>query len=94
LTAKKTTDLTFNRTEVLEFLWKRRQWLSEKIDNNQTQYNKKLEAKRKLISSECHVCQIILQGLTDQELELRVMELETKLANSILIPKNTEEKKK
>jgi hypothetical protein len=94
LTAKKTTDLTFNRTEVLEFLWTRRKWLSEKVDNAQTKFNKPLEARRKLITSECHLCQIILQGLTDQELELRVMELETKLANSILIPKNTEDKKK
>jgi hypothetical protein len=34
--------------------------------------------------------QTILQGLTDQELEMRVKELEEKIANGILIPKPKE----
>ena len=92
LTAKNTIDLSFNRTEVLEFLWQRRKWLTEKIDNQQTQFNEKLEAKRKLINTECHLCQTIIQGLIDQELELRVKELEEKLANGVLIPKHEQPK--
>lgn len=94
MSTKKTADLTFNRTEVLEFLWQRRKWVTEKVDNQQTQFNKQLEARRKLIATECHLCQTILQGLVDQELELRVMLLEEKLANGVLIPKPQPDKKR
>jgi hypothetical protein len=91
LTEKK---LSFDRIDVLEHLWSRKKWLSGKIDNKHTRLDPNLKARAALIAKECRICQAILQGLTDQELELRVMELETKLANGILIPKPQEEKKK
>jgi heterodisulfide reductase subunit B len=86
LTEKK-VELSFTRTDVLEFLWSRRKWLSEKIDNKRTKLDPNLKARAALIAKECRICQAILQGLTDQELEFRVRELEEKFQNSILIPK-------
>ena len=84
---EKKVELSFNRVDVLEFLWSRRKWLSTKVDNKRTRLDPNLKARSALISKECRICQTILQGLTDQELELRVMELESKLANGVLIPK-------
>ncbi len=91
---EKKAELSFTRTDVLEHLWSRRKWLSEKIDNKRTKLDPNLKARAALIAKECRICQAILQGLTDQELELRVKELESKLQNSILIPKSEQEKKR
>lgn len=83
-----TEKLSFTRTDVLEHLWSRKKWLAERIDNKRTRLDPNLKARAALISKECRICQAILQGLTDQELELRVKELEEKLANGVLIPKH------
>jgi hypothetical protein len=89
-----TEKISFTRTDVLEFLWTRRKWLTERLDNNRTKLDPNLKARASLIAKECRICQTILQGLTDQELELRVMQLEEKLANGILIPKPKEDTKR
>jgi hypothetical protein len=89
LTEKK---LSYTRTDVLEFLWNRRKWLTEKVDNQRTKLDKNLKEMASLIAKECRICQTILMGLKDEELEIRLMELEEKLKNSVLIPKPEEKK--
>jgi hypothetical protein len=84
--------LSFDRTDVLEKLWSRAKWLEAKIDNQRTKLNPNLKARASLVSKECRIYQTILMGLKDEELEIRLMELEEKLKNSILIPKPEEKK--
>ena len=86
--------LSFDRTDVLEKLWSRAKWLETKIDNQRTKLNPNLKARASLVSKECRIYQTILMGLKDEELEIRLMELEEKLKNSILIPKPEEKKKR
>ena len=43
---------------------------------------------------ECQISKVLLYGLKDEEVELRVLELEEKLKNGILIPKPEEKKKR
>ena len=52
-----------------------------------------LPIRVKLLRAAIYGYSVVLSGLKDEELELRVLELEEKLKNSIMIPK-TEEKKK
>jgi hypothetical protein len=87
-------NLSFDRTDVLEKLWSRAKWIEAKIDNQSTKLNPNLKARASLVSKECRIYQTILMGLKDEELELRLMELEAKLKNSILIPKPEEKKKR
>ena len=82
--------LSFNRTVVLEKLWRRAKWLENKIDNQRTKLNRNLKDRASLVSKECRIYQTILMGLKDEELEIRLSELEEKLKNSILIPKPEE----
>ena len=86
--------LSFDRTDVLEKLWSRAKWIEAKIDNQRTKLNPNLKARTSLVSKECRIYQTIIMGLKDEELEIRLMELEEKLKNSILIPKPEEKKKK
>ena len=86
--------LSFDRTDVLEKLWSRANWLETKIDNQRIKLNPNLKARPSLVSKECRIYQTILMGLKDEELEIRLMELEEKLKNSILIPKPEEKKKR
>ena len=90
LTEKK---LSFDRTDVLEKLWSRAKWLEAKIDNQRVKLNANLKVRASLVSKECRICQTILMGLKDEELEIRLMELEKKLKNSVLIPKPGERKR-
>ena len=84
--------LSYDRTDVLEKLWSRAKWLESKIDNQRTKLNLNLKVRASLVSKECRIYQTILLGLKDEELEIRLMELEEKLKNSILIPKGDREK--
>jgi len=84
--------LSFTRTDVLEKLWSRAQWMAGKIDNTRTQFTPNLKARASLVEKERRLYQSILNGLKDEELELRIMELEEKLKNSVLIPKQEEKK--
>ena len=85
--------LSFTRTDVLEKLWSRAQWMAEKIDNTRTQFTPNLKDRCSLVEKERRLYQSILNGLKDEELELRIMELEEKLKDSILIPKPEEKKR-
>ncbi len=40
----------------------------------------------KLLRASIYGCSVLLSGLKDEELELRVVELEEKLKNGVLIP--------
>ena len=40
----------------------------------------------KLLRASIYACSVLLSGLKDEELELRVVELEEKLKNGVLIP--------
>jgi len=81
------------RTEVLCALWERARWFKEKIDNPRTQLNDNLKARAYFATIECQYYRAGLFGLKDEELEIRLMELEEKLKNSILIPKPEDKKK-
>ena len=86
--------LSFDRTDVLEKLWSRAKWIEAKIDNQRTKLNPNLKARTSLVSKECRIYQTIIMGLKDEELEIRLMELEEKLKNNILIPKPEAKKKR
>lgn len=86
--------LSFDRTDILEKLWSRAKWLEVKIDNQRTKLNSNLKVRASLVSKECRIYQTILLGLKDEELEIRLMELEHKLKNSILLPKSEDRKKR
>ena len=78
--------LSFTRTDVLEKLWSRAQWMAKKIDNRNTQFTPNLKARASLVEKERRLYQSILNGLKDEELEIRIKTLEEKLENGIVIP--------
>ena len=53
-----------------------------------------LPIRVKLLRAAIYGYSVMLSGLKDEELELRVLELEEKLKNSIMIPKPEESKKR
>jgi len=53
-----------------------------------------LSIRVKLLRAAIYGYSVMLSGLKDEELELRVLELEEKLKNSIMIPKPEEPKKR
>ena len=84
------------RSDVLLALWKRAVWLDEtinKVDVNKRRVTPKLRTQIYMTQVHNQLCKTVLYGLKDEEVELRVLELEEKLKNSILIPKPKETKK-
>jgi hypothetical protein len=77
-----------NRTEVLLSLWNRSLWLKSKIDNPRTKFDDNLRSRVYFCQVECSILRTILYGLSNEELEFRVRDLEGKLANGVLIPKH------
>jgi hypothetical protein len=77
---------TLKRTEVLLALWNRSLWLKGKIDNPRTKFDNNLKSRVYFAQVETQIYKTILYGLRDEELEIRVMELEKKLKNGVLIP--------
>jgi hypothetical protein len=53
-----------------------------------------LPIRVKLLRAAIYGYSVMLSGLKDEELEIRVMELEEKLKNGVLIPKLEEKKKR
>lgn len=83
------------RTDVLASLWTRAQWLDKaqkEVDEDKKQVTPKLKQLVYMAQVHSQLCKTILYGLKDEELELRVIELETQLKNGILIPKPKEPK--
>ena len=86
--------ILFTRADVLTKLWDIAKWHEDKRTNPRVKLDNATKARSALSGKEMRALQAILQGLTDQELESRVKELEEKLANGILIPKPKEGFKK
>ncbi|MHA2323768.1 MAG: hypothetical protein ACXACB_00080 [Promethearchaeota archaeon] len=74
------------RSDVLLALWTRHKWLKKRIDNRQTQVTPALKYRVYMATVECQICKTLLYGLKDEELEIRIKELEEKLINGVLIP--------
>ena len=89
-----TEKISFTRADVLSKLWDIAKWHEDKRTNSRVKLDGNTKARSALSGKEIRAYQAILQGLTDQELELRVRELEEKLTNGILIPKPKEGFKK
>jgi len=81
------------RSDVLLALWRRHEWLRSKIDKRQTQITPALKYRVYMTTVECQISKVLLYGLKDEEVELRVLELEAKLKNGVLIPKPKEKKR-
>ena len=78
-------------------LWKRAAWLDDtinKVEVNKKRVTPKLRTQIYMTQVYNQLCKTIMYGLKDEELEIRVMELEEKLKNSILIPKPEAKKKR
>jgi hypothetical protein len=85
-----TEKILFTRADVLTKLWNIAQWHEDKRTNPRAKLDNNIKTRSALSGKEIRALQAILQGLTDQELETRVKELEEKLANGILISKPKE----
>ena len=66
------------------------QWLKEDIEFLREKARCKNPIKNpirvKLLRASIYGCSVLLSGLKDEELELRIIELEEKLKNGVLIP--------
>ena len=85
------------RCDVLLALWNRAVWLDDtinKVNANKRRVTPKLRTQIYMTQVCNQLCKTVLYGLKDEELELRVLELEEKLKNGVLIPKLEEEKKR
>jgi hypothetical protein len=85
------------RSEVLLRLWDRAVWLDQTInavDSNKKNVTPKLKQLVYMSQVYNQLCKTVLYALKDEELELRIMELEEKLKNGVLIPKPEETKKR
>jgi hypothetical protein len=83
------------RSDVLLALWNRAVWLDQAIngvDSNKKNVTPKLKQLVYMSQVYNQLCRTILYSLKDEDLELRVLELEEKLKNSVLIPKPEEKK--
>jgi hypothetical protein len=82
---------------VLLALWNRAAWLDQAIngvDSNKKKVTPKLKQLVYMAQVYNQLCRTVLYALKDEELELRVLELEEKLKNGVLIPKPEEKKKR
>ena len=83
------------RSDVLLAIWNRAAWLDEAINNldrNKKRITPKFKQQIYMAQVYNQLCKTVLYGLKDEELEIRLMELEAKLKDSILIPKPEEKK--
>lgn len=91
MTEKKVTELTFTRADAMLKLWDIAQWHEQKRLNPKSQITINLKARSALSAKEIRCYQAIIQGFKDEEIEIRLRDLEEKLANSILIPKTQDD---
>jgi len=78
------------RSDVLLAIWNRAIWLDgtiNKVDVNKRKVTPKLKQQIYMAQVYNQLCKTLLYGLKDKELELRILELEEKLKNGVLIPK-------
>lgn len=74
-----------SRTEILRILNEDVAWLRAHARNKR---RFKDPLKIQLLRASIYGCSVMLSGLKDEELELRVLDLETKLKEGILIERN------
>lgn len=77
------------RSTILLAIWNRAIWLDQTInsvDQNKRKVTPKLKQQIYMAQVYNQLCKTLLYGLKDEELELRIKELEEKLANGVLIP--------
>ena len=72
-----------NRNMVLQWLKDDIQFLREKARKKNPIKN---PIRLKLLRASIYGCSVLLSGLKDEEMELRIIELEEKLKNGVLIP--------
>lgn len=85
------------RTDILSAMWQdygELKEVREAVKEGKKQPTNALRFQVYCLQTAASLCRGIIQGLSEQEFELRVLELESKLQNSILIPKQTQETKK
>jgi hypothetical protein len=83
------------RSDVMLALWNRAVWLDQAIkavDSNKKNVTPKLMQLVYMAQVYNQLCRTVLYGLKDEELELRIMELEEKLKNSVILPKPERQK--
>ena len=73
------------RTEVLFALWQRAKWIDQMIENRRVKLNANLKSRIYMCQVCCQLCRTILNGLKNEELEVRIEELEKKIKDGILI---------
>lgn len=78
--------LEFTRYDVLAKLWKNAEWLDKKIHLKQLKVNGALRQRVYMVQVQSGVCKVILAGLKDEELELRVKKLEELMKDAVMIP--------
>jgi len=77
------------RSEILLAIWNRAKWLDttiNNVDSNKKKVTPKLKQQIYMAQVYNQLCKTLLYGLNDEELELRIKELEEKLATGVLIP--------
>lgn len=77
------------RTDVLAAAWGRAVWLDQainQVENDKRTVTPKLKALVYMCQIHNQLCKTVLYGLKDEELELRVKDLEEKLKTGVLIP--------
>jgi hypothetical protein len=81
---------------VLLALWNRAVWLDQAInsvDSNKKKVTPKLKQLVYMAQVYNQLCRTVLYALKDEELELRILELEEKLKNGVLIPVEAKNKR-
>jgi hypothetical protein len=81
-------------SDVLLALWNRHNWIKHRIENRQTQITPELKRRLYMATVECQICKTLLYGLKDEELEQRILDLEEKLKDGVLIKRSKQETKK
>jgi hypothetical protein len=84
------------RSDVLLSLWNRAVWLDQAInalDKNKKNVTPKLKQLVYMSQVYNQLCKTVLYAMKDEELELRIIELEEKLKNGVLIPVEAKNKR-
>ena len=88
--AKEKADLTFSRVDVLLRLWDVSNWLDGLRVKKELKINDALKTRLYIAQIENSHLKTLIYGLKDEELEIRVKELEEKLEKGVLIPHERE----
>lgn len=85
--------LQFTRYDVLALLWRNAAWLDKQIHKKQLKISNALKQRVYMVQVQSGVCKALIYGLKDEELELRVKELEETIRKGVVIPVEQESTK-